>query len=280
MAVKGHRLSDFLKFLARTVIWCHRYSIFQCRCLVFYFHLYTIPKDSSIEVMSMNIYFVIRISPKSVHRHISVCVNTSIKRRRHEIYVHRAFYISHLDPQHAKQVFLNFLEGVLFEYCFLCIKMGLIVHKFGERGTWGLALWLSLISAKCTNTDDQCQSCVVTDKSKCSKCKDDLFVHDKTGKCTGMLRYSVNTLPTHIYIYIQFISVEIISVVTVFIMSTMASQITSLTNVYSTVFQGADQRKHQSSTSLAFVRGIHRCPVNSSHKGPVTQKHIVPFYSP
>ena len=41
------------------------------------------------------------------------------------------------------------------------------------------------------------------------------------------------------------------------IMSTMASQITSLAIVYSTVYSGADQRKHQSSVSLAFVRGIH-----------------------
>ena len=36
------------------------------------------------------------------------------------------------------------------------------------------------------------------------------------------------------------------------------------------------QRKHQSSTSLAFVRGIHRWPVNSPHKGPVTRK-MFPF---
>ena len=42
------------------------------------------------------------------------------------------------------------------------------------------------------------------------------------------------------------------------IMGTIASQITSLTVVYSTVYSGADQRKHQSSTSLAFVWGIHR----------------------
>ena len=71
--------------------------------------------------MSIYIYFVTRISPKSVYRRVSVCVNTSIKRMRHEIYVHRAFYISHIDPQHAKQVFLDFFEGVLFECCFLCI---------------------------------------------------------------------------------------------------------------------------------------------------------------
>ena len=41
------------------------------------------------------------------------------------------------------------------------------------------------------------------------------------------------------------------------IMGAIASQITSLTIVYSTVYSDADQRKHQSSASLAFVRGIH-----------------------
>ena len=43
-----------------------------------------------------------------------------------------------------------------------------------------------------------------------------------------------------------------------FIMTTITSQITSLTVVYSTVYSDADQRKHQSSASLAFVWGIHR----------------------
>ena len=60
------------------------------------------------------------------------------------------------------------------------------------------------------------------------------------------------------------------------IMSAIASQITSLTIVYSTVNSDADQRKHQSSASLAFVWGIHRGPVNSPHKWPVTQK-MFPF---
>ena len=55
-------------------------------------------------------------------------------------------------------------------------------------------------------------------------------------------------------------------------MSTMASQITILTIVYSTVYFGAYQRKYQSFASLAFVRGSHRWPVNSPYKGPVTQK--------
>ena len=55
-------------------------------------------------------------------------------------------------------------------------------------------------------------------------------------------------------------------------MSAMASQITSPAIVYS----ATDERKHQSSASLAFVRGISRWPVNSPHKGPVTQK-MFPF---
>ena len=55
-------------------------------------------------------------------------------------------------------------------------------------------------------------------------------------------------------------------------MSPMASQITSLGNVYSTVYSGSDQRKHQSYPSLAFVRRIHRGPVNSPQKWPVTRK--------
>ena len=47
---------------------------------------------------------------------------------------------------------------------------------------------------------------------------------------------------------------------------TMASQIISITIVYSIVYLGADQRKHQSSASLDLVRGIHRWSVNSPHK--------------
>ena len=59
-------------------------------------------------------------------------------------------------------------------------------------------------------------------------------------------------------------------------MNTMASQISSLTIVYSTIYSGADQRKHKSSASLAFVGGINRWPVNSLYKVPVTRK-IVPL---
>ena len=57
------------------------------------------------------------------------------------------------------------------------------------------------------------------------------------------------------------------------IMSTITSQITSLTIVYSIVYSGADQRKRQSSVSLAFVK---EWSVNSPHKWPVTRK-MFPF---
>ena len=60
------------------------------------------------------------------------------------------------------------------------------------------------------------------------------------------------------------------------IMGAIASQITSLTIVYSTVYSDADQRKHQSSASLAFARVIHRGPVNSPRKWPVTRT-MFPF---
>ena len=59
-------------------------------------------------------------------------------------------------------------------------------------------------------------------------------------------------------------------------MGTMASQITTLTIVYSTLFSGADKRKYQSSASLALVRRIHRGPVISPHTWPMTRK-MSPF---
>ena len=59
-------------------------------------------------------------------------------------------------------------------------------------------------------------------------------------------------------------------------MSALASQITSLAIVYLTVYLDADQRIHQSSALQAFVRGIHRWPVNFPYKGPITRK-MCPF---
>ena len=91
-----------------------------------------------------------------------------------------------------------------------------------------------------------------------------------------------------LYMYIYCIMFYVLpgaySPVSHFISITMTSQWarwhlkspTSRLHVYSVVYSDADQRKHQSSASLAFVRGIHRWPVNSPHKWPVTRK-MFPF---
>ena len=79
--------------------------------------------------------------------------------------------------------------------------------------------------------------------------------------------------PTQGYDHVQQISCYHYNDVT---MGAMASQNTSLTIFYSNVYSGADQRKHSSSASLAFVGGIHRWPVNSQHKWPVMRK-MFPF---
>ena len=60
------------------------------------------------------------------------------------------------------------------------------------------------------------------------------------------------------------------------IMRAMASPIIGVSIVYSTICSGADQRKHQSTASLVYVRRVHRWPVDSPHKGPVTRE-MFPF---
>ena len=60
------------------------------------------------------------------------------------------------------------------------------------------------------------------------------------------------------------------------IMGMVASQITGIMTVYLIICSGIDQRRHQSSASLAFVRGIHWWPVNSPHKGP-GMRNMFPF---
>ena len=61
-------------------------------------------------------------------------------------------------------------------------------------------------------------------------------------------------------------------------MGVMASQITSLTIVYSTVYSGADQRKHQSSASLAFSGNL---PVTGEFPAQMTSnvKNEIPQYA-
>ena len=72
--------------------------------------------------------------------------------------------------------------------------------------------------------------------------------------CLLCVKNQIYALCLSMYCYIKIVShwtilLHYISI----IMSTMASQITSLTNVYSTIYSAADQRKHQSSASLALV---------------------------
>ena len=61
-------------------------------------------------------------------------------------------------------------------------------------------------------------------------------------------------------------------------MGVMASHITSLSIVYSTVCSGVDQRKHQSSASLAFVRGIHRWPASNAENVSIWWRHHAPDF--
>ena len=58
------------------------------------------------------------------------------------------------------------------------------------------------------------------------------------------------------------------------IMRAMSSRLTDVSVVCSNVCSSADQRKHQSSASQAFVIGNHRWPVGSPHRGPVTRKYF------
>ena len=58
-------------------------------------------------------------------------------------------------------------------------------------------------------------------------------------------------------------------------MGAMSSQITYFSVVCSIICSGADKWKHQSSASLASVRGIHRWTMDSLHKGPVTRKMFI-----
>ena len=81
---------------------------------------------------------------------------------------------------------------------------------------------------------------------------------------------------TRIYFGLLCSRVLVISHYSDVIMSIMASQIISIQTVCSAVCSGPHQMKHQSSAIPACVRGIHRSPVDSPHKGPVTRK-MLPF---
>ena len=81
----------------------------------------------------------------------------------------------------------------------------------------------------------------------------------------GMLNVSIRCDLTALYHYSEVL------------LSGMGYQITGVSMVSSTVCSGADQRKHQSSASLAFVKGINRCPVNSPHVSICWRHHDIDY---
>ena len=86
------------------------------------------------------------------------------------------------------------------------------------------------------------------------------------------MHMSLQTYFTNIFLFILAMCGTIIKHYSDVIMSAMAFQITGVSIVCSAICSGGDQRKHQSSLSLAFVMGFHRWP----HNGPVTRK-MLPF---
>ena len=90
------------------------------------------------------------------------------------------------------------------------------------------------------------------------------------------LLYKYASLPKALMLYCQSDPEMKFEIGFTIIMSAVKSQITSVSIVYSLVCSDADKKNHQSSASLAVVRGIHRWPMNSPHKGPVTRK-MFPF---
>ena len=81
--------------------------------------------------------------------------------------------------------------------------------------------------------------------------------------CDGVMFNITNAVPTPNCLLIDLPYWGCENIIVTSLMSAMSSPITNITIVYSTVYSGANQRKYQSSASLALVRGIHPWPVNS-----------------
>ena len=98
-----------------------------------------------------------------------------------------------------------------------------------------------------------------------------------------LLTHSIFITSSKMELYFCIFPIVLVCIPTVYetqfydvIMGAMASQITSLAVVYSTVYSGGYHRKHQGPASLACVWGIHLSPVNSPYKWSVTRK-MFPF---
>ena len=134
--------------------------------------------------------------------------------------------------------------------------------------SWLLALFtnISVASYDCHNFSNHCQlDCLVNSLFRLIKMKTPK--PHVTMLCKG--KSPVTLLPEKGQLVHKWFNM-ITSHYSDIIMDAMVSQITSLTIVYWTIYSGADQRKHQSSASLAFEQRIHQWLVNSLHKWPVT----------
>ena len=131
----------------------------------------------------------------------------------------------------------------------LCLQMSQHLTVLGHQHThcW-LQTWIWFLQNFCDNQSFRLTFCMSI-----------IWCHSKSLTCS-----SENFMQSNIKYYGDVI------------MSSMTSQITSLMIDCSKVYSAADQKKHQSSASLAFVWGVHQWPVNSLHKWPVTWK-MFPF---
>ena len=157
----------------------------------------------------------------------------------------------------------------LYQYLRYCLKRGCSVTTFlqecaitarsGSSHEWLITLFVFCIYNTSRPIDAYMPHLTLTPRASSQYviCKPDELVHlteHTHGLCFGAFCYHYNDV----------------------IMGSMASQITSLTIVFSAVYSGADQRKHQSFASLTFVWRIHRGPLNSPPKWSVTEK-MFPF---
>ena len=127
----------------------------------------------------------------------------------------------------------------------------LAIHQWGctsKFSTWTIAFF------KCFYW-----WCSIKVQGKCHiyNCADDSTICFSTSDINVWKNISIHR-NSHLMFWIESLASQAIKHYIEVIMTTMTSQITSLTVVYSTVYSDAYQRKHQSSASLAFVWGIHR----------------------
>ena len=131
--------------------------------------------------------------------------------------------------------------------------------KFKSQKIYNIHFSRQIILKICTEHDSDTVA-------RCEKCKTNWLVRNKTW-ANEISRDLSLRCGLCIYLVLQQHYGDVI-------MSTIASQIAGALIVHSSVC--SDQRKHQSSVSLAFEKGIHRWPVDYPNQEPVTRK-MFPF---